>query len=542
MTAQGSSSRKVEPAPLLPRIDAQDAQVLARIQTPVKRLYTDADLVAFQASQAHRIFNLFVARLAEASIGRPLLSEVPESADGAATLRQGAQRVLKLLAELDQWTRDIEREQGPQRFGNIAFRDWGKRLEERARALHEELLPPHLHPFIVELLSPFLSSFGNFTRIDYGSGHELSFALWLCLLFRLNFFGSYDAAGSTTAADGETGHLHQETERIIALLLLPAYLRTVYAIQDRYSLEPAGSHGVWGLDDFHFLSYIIGAAQLSSQESFKPRDILPPVTRAPPLPNLYSVSIARILTLKHGGPFAEHSPMLTDIASSVPTWNKVLAGLMRMYDAEVLGKRVVVQLWDFGGVGWVWEGEVRSPPQNGDNGTRRDTAAGLGSKAMPLAPTAAPWASGGAPPPAVRPSAGGTPSDFAPTGAPWATGSIPAGSALGARLGPSRPMMNLTYTPPTGLGGGGATSSTASGRASLYSTGSAAAASSPFGSLPRSMAVPGRMGAHGGGISSSSGTGARGALRDPLADPNEQPSSLRTHRTAPPHGGKSNPR
>ena len=49
-----------------------------------------------------------------------------------------------------------------------------------------------MHPALIELIPYFTGAFGNGTRIDYGSGHELSFLAWLCCLDLIGYFTEID--------------------------------------------------------------------------------------------------------------------------------------------------------------------------------------------------------------------------------------------------------------------------------------------------------------------------------------------------------------
>ena len=104
-----------------------------------------------------------------------------------------------------------------------------------------------------------------------------------------------------------------------------------------YTLEPAGSHGVWGLDDHAFIPYIFGSAQLTRpiaeneplpQEGSlirapKPADILKAeaVEAQRPL-NMYFSAVGFINDVKKG-PFWEHSPILFDVSGIKDGWGKI---------------------------------------------------------------------------------------------------------------------------------------------------------------------------------------------------------------------------
>lgn len=56
-----------------------------------------------------------------------------------------------------------------------------------------------------------------------------------------------------------------EDEQALVTRVFVAYLGVVRKLQKVYRLEPAGSKGVWGLDDHQHLVYLWGAAQLRSK-------------------------------------------------------------------------------------------------------------------------------------------------------------------------------------------------------------------------------------------------------------------------------------
>lgn len=288
-----------------------------------------------------------------------------------------------MLERLDTWINEIPPLDSPQRFGNLAFRTWGKKLEDNANDILEELLPDHLHA-CVRLLAPYLViSFGSFTRLDYGTGHEAAFALLLLCLSLVRFFQP-----------------EPQEERNLVLVVFVRYLRLCWRLQDVYKLEPAGSHGVWGLDDSSFLGYIFGSGQLRGRTDVPVSSVL---RRPLPPTNLYYLSVSRIHEVKRG-PFHEHSSQLYSIATGVPNWTKVNSGLFKMYEAEVLGKRVVVQHIPVGGL-LEWDSDIKSGTQQSPSEERKSStpsrapwssqSSNMTMQPLPPARTQAPWASSG---------------------------------------------------------------------------------------------------------------------------------------------------
>eukprot|EP00485_Elphidium_margaritaceum_P001069 CAMPEP_0202695896 /NCGR_PEP_ID=MMETSP1385-20130828/9342_1 /ASSEMBLY_ACC=CAM_ASM_000861 /TAXON_ID=933848 /ORGANISM="Elphidium margaritaceum" /LENGTH=402 /DNA_ID=CAMNT_0049351977 /DNA_START=22 /DNA_END=1230 /DNA_ORIENTATION=+ len=333
--------------------------------TPTKRICQPAHIATFINSSSHKKLLKFLKDLGDSVVGKTLTEEVEVSSTTT--------KVLAMLDTLKSWAIDIPPCQIQTRYGNKAYRTWRDKIQQQSKQLLMGLLPQQwtvpqsqsesqkseqkssdaaqhsiLQGILCELRGYLLQSFGDYTRIDYGSGHELTFVCFLLILAELRLFKRTDFAA-------------------IVLRIFNRYLLLMRFIQTRYALEPAGTKGVWGLDDYQFLSFYFGAAQLVDHASIKPKDILNESVLQTYVPQYMYLSCVHFIVEMKTGPFAEHSPLLNDI-SAVPLWSKVRSGLLKMYQDDVLKKLPVVQHFLFGSIITI---DLPAPDKNANADTEK---------------------------------------------------------------------------------------------------------------------------------------------------------------------------
>lgn len=307
-----------------------DPSTLAFVK-PTRRIIYPSDHDLFLSSPTYSLIQSFVFSLSDAAQDKRISS---------ITLPSAHSSILKILSILDSIEETIllcpPADQGSSRFGNPAFRQFIDKVSSKTSSWHLDL--GLSSPSAISEVSAYLEhSLGNRARIDYGSGHELNFIVWLLCLNRLAL-------------------VPEPTFSALALRVFPRYINVMRRIQSTYYLEPAGSHGVWGLDDYHFLPFLLGASQLLHHRYIRPLSIHDElVVEEEGDEYLYLDMVRFTMASKTIRGLKWTQPMLDDI-SGAKSWEKVEQGMRRMFVKEVLGKLPVMQHFMFGSLVPAMEG------------------------------------------------------------------------------------------------------------------------------------------------------------------------------------------
>jgi hypothetical protein len=183
---------------VLSKLDSSAPHVFV---TPSKKIHESQDVSSFLTSKAYTDIMTWLLQLNRSMFPLKLDDGTfqpwtinSDAIQFSAPIRQ----LQRLLSSLEDIIAEVPPDTGPRRFGNISFRRWCEVVESRASDLLKECLPAELLQTVStngdgvtageELKAYFVGSWGSGQRLDYGTGHELSFLAFLGGLWKLNAF------------------------------------------------------------------------------------------------------------------------------------------------------------------------------------------------------------------------------------------------------------------------------------------------------------------------------------------------------------------
>lgn len=224
--------------------------------------------------------------------------------------QQKNKHITSLLTHITTILTKIDAHSSPQRFGNSAFRTFYDKLQQEMPKISSKYQMNYgKSPFYL------IESFGNPTRIDYGTGHELNF---ICHLYVLHSLNKIEINEMRNALD--------------------MYFDLVRSVINKYTLEPAGSHGVWGIDDYQILPFLLGSSELHDTD-FRFEEILRGENTY-----LYGKALKFVESQKckfRYVSFEVHSPILYEYGKR--GWSAVNYELFLRYKNDVLESKAVNQ-------------------------------------------------------------------------------------------------------------------------------------------------------------------------------------------------------
>lgn len=188
-----------------PILDTIDLASPPPFTKPCKRINEGHDVARFLRSLAYRDIGTFVLQLNRALCPRhqpssPLPRLFPLTSGTTSSSTPSIRALQLLLSDVESLIAQAPPDTGPRRFGNTSFRTWYALVEEKL----DDMLSAGLLGKTLglgggaarhEVAGYLLGAFGSPQRLDYGTGHELSFMAFVGCLWKLGFFKDGEQGG-----------------------------------------------------------------------------------------------------------------------------------------------------------------------------------------------------------------------------------------------------------------------------------------------------------------------------------------------------------
>lgn len=314
-----------------------------------KRIYDEKDIATFKSkSEAYKNLIGYVDLLAEKvrGTGNKTLNSKYKLKNSTFVK---CECLLNKLEELCDQTELKDKGTTSLRFGYVSFRDWFDVMKQECRRFvaHDLVPSDDAKQYQEEMIAYLVESFGNRMRIDYGTGHELNFLIFTMGLSLLkDSTTGYSEIASCVNVDTLKSFVDMHGWDVLSLFL-HKYLRLCRKVQKKFRLEPAGSRGVYNMDDFQFLPFLFGCAQLIAIR-YIPSSNFYEFDQVDMFKNdfIFFEAVDFILESKKG-PFNEHSYTLWNL-SSMGSWDNIYRRIRSKYIDDVLGPFPIVQHLVFG--------------------------------------------------------------------------------------------------------------------------------------------------------------------------------------------------
>ncbi|XP_056647022.1 serine/threonine-protein phosphatase 2A activator-like [Diorhabda carinulata] len=290
---------------------------------PSKLIQTTDQMMFWRRSETYYEYLGFVYFINDVIKGK-------SNEQGSANASPEIEGLCGILDIIEDWIDEIGVDEYEPKSYHRAFRRWYRRLRDNSVPLLREIVPSIYFRALPEIMVYLIEGFGNSVRCAYGSGHEMSFLMFLCSLFKIGFLKIKDAPAT-------------------ACKVFARYLYVAQKLQKTYKMTSLGGNKTWNLNDYQFVAFIWGSSQLVGNTELNPTCYLKRATVKRHSSQYMFLSCIQFTNRIKIDSFNRHSNQLWNL-SGVSSWYGINSSLIRMYQAQILLRYSIVKHVYFGSI------------------------------------------------------------------------------------------------------------------------------------------------------------------------------------------------